>query len=230
MTLPTSGPLSLADIQAEFGGVNPIGLDEYYRDGAYVTPNNTSVPTTGPISAGNFYGAGAAATMSYIGSGWTSLAVGDLAINLSSRITTGWTKIVSRTRIQIVGSGGGNEYIATIAASYRVITGSDATPSGAVYRFRYAPTKVAVVAPDPTPVDTSTMNQFAGFFAARTADSLTPPASGTANGAGPTHTFTASNSDSGYANVSVRCDIWLNQAPNIYVVTTPNLYSLQPNT
>ena len=56
MTLPLSGPLSLTDIQTEFGGSNPVGLDEYYRGGLYVTPNNTSVPTSGAIAINNFYG------------------------------------------------------------------------------------------------------------------------------------------------------------------------------
>jgi hypothetical protein len=40
MAIPASGPLSLTDIQTEFGGTNPIGLNEYYRGGPYV-------PTTG---------------------------------------------------------------------------------------------------------------------------------------------------------------------------------------
>ena len=57
MTLPGSGPLSLTGIQTEFGGANPISLSEYYRDGAYVTPNNTSVPTAGAISTSFFYNA-----------------------------------------------------------------------------------------------------------------------------------------------------------------------------
>jgi hypothetical protein len=60
MTLPTSGPLSLSDIQTEFGGVNPIGLDEYYAGGAYVpagtTGTNGPVPSSGAISISNFYG------------------------------------------------------------------------------------------------------------------------------------------------------------------------------
>jgi hypothetical protein len=59
MTLPTSGPLSLSDIQAEFGGNAPTSLSEYYKGGPYVgagalAPN---VPTSGPISISNFYGA-----------------------------------------------------------------------------------------------------------------------------------------------------------------------------
>ena len=57
MALPASGTLSLSEIQTEFGGVNPIGISEYYRNGGYVTSNNTSVPISGPISFSNFYGA-----------------------------------------------------------------------------------------------------------------------------------------------------------------------------
>jgi len=60
MTLPTSGPLSLSDIQTEFGGSNPISLSEYYAGGTYV-PAGTSgtygaVPSSGAISIRNFYG------------------------------------------------------------------------------------------------------------------------------------------------------------------------------
>jgi len=59
MTLPLSGPISLGDIQAEFGGTDPIGLKEYYKGGAYVltTDYAPNVPTSGPISLSNFYGA-----------------------------------------------------------------------------------------------------------------------------------------------------------------------------
>lgn len=57
MTLPASGTITLAQIQTEFGGSNPIGLSEYYRGGAYVTTNNTGVPTSGAITLSNFYGA-----------------------------------------------------------------------------------------------------------------------------------------------------------------------------
>lgn len=64
MALPTSGALTLADIQTEFGGSNPIGLSEYYAGGAYV-PAGTSgtygaVPSSGTISIRNFYGTQAA--------------------------------------------------------------------------------------------------------------------------------------------------------------------------
>lgn len=60
MTLPSSGPLALTDIQTEFGGSNPIGLNEYYAGGSYVPAGTTgtygAVPSSGALSIQNFYG------------------------------------------------------------------------------------------------------------------------------------------------------------------------------
>lgn len=60
MALPASGPLTLADIQTEFGGTNPIGLNEYYAGGVNVPSGTTgtfgAVPSSGAISIRNFYG------------------------------------------------------------------------------------------------------------------------------------------------------------------------------
>lgn len=36
MALQSSGEISFADIQNEYGGSNPISLSEYYKDGSYV--------------------------------------------------------------------------------------------------------------------------------------------------------------------------------------------------
>ena len=55
MTLPASGTISLSAVQSEFGGSNPVGMDEYYRGGSYVSVNNTSIPTSGTISLSNYY-------------------------------------------------------------------------------------------------------------------------------------------------------------------------------
>ena len=67
MTLPASGPLSLADIQTEFGGSNPISLSEYYAGGLYVPAGTTgtygAVPSSGAISIRNFYGTSAATAL-----------------------------------------------------------------------------------------------------------------------------------------------------------------------
>ena len=50
MVLPTTGPLSLQDIQDEFGGTSPISLSEYYAIGK-------NIPASGTVSIQDFYGA-----------------------------------------------------------------------------------------------------------------------------------------------------------------------------
>ncbi len=55
MALQTSGPISLLQIQTEFGGTSPISLSEYYG----IT---SGIPGSGIISASNFYGKPAAYT------------------------------------------------------------------------------------------------------------------------------------------------------------------------
>ena len=60
MPLPQSGPISLDNIQTEFGGANPIALSEYYKGGTYVSSQVTaSIPSSGTISLSQFYGASA---------------------------------------------------------------------------------------------------------------------------------------------------------------------------
>ena len=49
MTLPASGPLSLSEIQTEFGGSNPISISEYYAAAS-------GVPASGTIKISDFYG------------------------------------------------------------------------------------------------------------------------------------------------------------------------------
>lgn len=53
MALANTGPLSLSDIQTEFGGSDPISLSEYYAAA-------TGVPASGTISISDFYGTSAA--------------------------------------------------------------------------------------------------------------------------------------------------------------------------
>ena len=60
MTLPASGPISLQDIQAEFGGsASNIALQSYYRGGGLVpdVAGNAGIPTSGAIALQDFYGA-----------------------------------------------------------------------------------------------------------------------------------------------------------------------------
>lgn len=65
MTLPVySNPISLGQIQTEFGGSNPASISEYYSGGSQVATGTsgyplgvqTAIPTSGPISFSNFYG------------------------------------------------------------------------------------------------------------------------------------------------------------------------------
>ena len=60
MTLQASGAITLADIQTEFGGANPISLSEYYAGGGLVPAGTGSIPTSGLISIGTFYGTSSA--------------------------------------------------------------------------------------------------------------------------------------------------------------------------
>jgi hypothetical protein len=51
MALQSSGAISFSDLQTEYGGENPISLDEYYKGGSYVP---TTVETTGTVSSGSY--------------------------------------------------------------------------------------------------------------------------------------------------------------------------------
>jgi hypothetical protein len=91
--------LGFSNIQSEFGGFNPIGLNEYYRGGAYVDINQPKSPfwpvpisTAGEISAGMFRGMSKAVVYTNDGStlsGW----------NLHPQNTGGgvqnWTQVYS---------------------------------------------------------------------------------------------------------------------------------------
>lgn len=63
MAVPTyPSAITLTDIQTEFGGSNPIGLNEYYSGGTYVgsgiaNSTGTVIPTSGAINFLNFSGA-----------------------------------------------------------------------------------------------------------------------------------------------------------------------------
>ena len=75
MTLQTSGPISFANIQTEYGGsTTNIKLSTYYRGSPYVpdNTNNINIPTSGPIALGEFYGESVANPISVTYQGATS--------------------------------------------------------------------------------------------------------------------------------------------------------------
>lgn len=57
MSLQTSGAISLSNLQTEFGGSNPIGLNEYYRNGSYVPSTVVETATISNFSYTESYSA-----------------------------------------------------------------------------------------------------------------------------------------------------------------------------
>jgi hypothetical protein len=129
MTLPSSGPLSLSDIQGEFGGSNPISLSEYYAGGAYVPPGTTgtygAVPSSGEISIRNFYGTTAFVPVTHTytsGSGNETVPTGALNLVLTVVGAGGYggnsyTDFGSDNYSSGGGGGGGGYALKTIAVS-----------------------------------------------------------------------------------------------------------------
>ena len=65
MALSSTGTIKFSQIQAEHGGANPIKMSEYYRNGSYVTSNNSSVGTSGRLDMSDFRGTVRAVTITY---------------------------------------------------------------------------------------------------------------------------------------------------------------------
>lgn len=117
MALPGPGvPLSMSQIQAEFGGANPIGLNEYYAGGGLVPPGTTgsygAVPTSGTISIQNFYGT---SNVAFSPDGGTSAGapVGLIneaqlyaSVTINCTVSAVWTYTETGTGSATVASGG----------------------------------------------------------------------------------------------------------------------------
>ena len=123
MTIQSTGPVSFSDLQAEFGGVNPISISEYYRDAdpALVTANNSGISNTGSAtSVSDFRGSIKASTITveFIGGGGggagynnpgsaTATSGGNSSISASSGVMF-TTAGVSITSLSTTGGAGGS--------------------------------------------------------------------------------------------------------------------------
>lgn len=111
MTLPTSGTISLTDIQNEFGGTSPTSLSEYYAGGAYVASGtsgtNGAVPSSGTISLSNFYGTAAFLDTQTVTVGFQTFTIDDrysdqygFALSAYGSISDGMINFLSGAAVQ----------------------------------------------------------------------------------------------------------------------------------
>ena len=127
MAIPSSGALTLSTIQTEFGGTNPIGLDEYYAVvGGLVPPGTTgtngAVPSSGAISISAFYGTSSAAVWTPDGGASTGSRVelrdegtniqeAQISISCSVSATWNWSKTGSSAGTASIATGGSSTSI-----------------------------------------------------------------------------------------------------------------------
>ena len=123
---PNFTPISLNQIQTEFGGSNPISLTEYYAGSlvpagtvGYPSGNSALIPATNDISLGRFYGASQkdpAGSQTFYSSGTFNPPRGYTSVNVSWYDNNGYSsQIYSVTygtpiAVSIVGAGSGSQF------------------------------------------------------------------------------------------------------------------------
>jgi hypothetical protein len=162
MPLPTSGPLSLTDIQTEFGGTNPISLNEYYAGGGLVpsgtTGTNGAVPSSGAISINSFYGTTSVRNFSSLLSAEAGTTYGVLggpvSVITSSNIIYTFTEYIPRisgttynTNIRTIRTAANGSVISNLAMAVDTSLGRDVNLIGGpaidssdnIYTVGYSP-------------------------------------------------------------------------------------------
>jgi hypothetical protein len=100
MPLQSSGAIDVKNIEGEFDGAGSVTPDPifdikyYYRNGPFVSSNNTNIPTSGPISFANFYGASNNDVVVIISSNTTN-------VNAQTLFGANWTNAAVRKRLII---------------------------------------------------------------------------------------------------------------------------------
>jgi hypothetical protein len=132
MAIPTSGAISFDTIQTEFGGTNPISLNEYYAGGSFVqagaSGTNGAVPSSGAISMNQFYGTFKPAPpgqQAFITEGCYTW-VAPTGVTSVSVVTVGASRGDASTGYGTAGAGLGykNNYSVTPGSSYNVKVGT----------------------------------------------------------------------------------------------------------
>ena len=183
MALPSSGVLTLNDIQTEFGGTNPIGLSEYYRGGGLVpdTALNAGIPTSGVISVTDFYGAAATINLNFAthgtGTNGSSISIGTARSTRMVHLAGYTTNATFPTSVSIGG------VTATL-----ITRGGAISSNGSVGNIWQAYAKV------PTGTTATVTISTAATYYISTFDTVNSGASNTGStGGATTFTFTAAN-------------------------------------
>lgn len=132
MPTPSTGAISLNDIQTEFGGSAPTSINEYYAGGSLVYSGsqgiNGAIPSSGQISFSQFRGTIKAGQQAYT-SGGTYTWVAPTGVYNVSVVAVG----ASAGGGSVTASGGGglgylNNYSVTPGNSYSVVVGQGGAP------------------------------------------------------------------------------------------------------
>ena len=112
MAIPASGQVTLSDLQIEYGGTDPISINEYYRGGAYVPSGagTATIPTSGAITLDNFRGTSKTATVTYTllgGGGGGGYGADNKEPGRGSYAASGGSSTISATGIQTITAAGG---------------------------------------------------------------------------------------------------------------------------
>jgi hypothetical protein len=135
MTIKSSGPLAMTDIQAEFGGT--YSLRDYYFGGSYVKSYTAggSIPSSGPISFKNFYGANGNPSYHYANAAGFNGDQSDDGMAFSLDFYNGvltlnigyWTQYSNGTEIEYGSNyGSGEQFALRMTTSGTIVFGTSA--------------------------------------------------------------------------------------------------------
>jgi len=125
--MPSSGnPISFLQLQNEFGGTNPISLDEYYSGGTFINSTITDIVSSGAIGIDSFYGK-------------RKITQGFLSLDPRSTTFTLPSYVANRVQIILIGGGGGGGGGSNRAAFAGYFTGGGGGGAGGYLRILNAP-------------------------------------------------------------------------------------------
>lgn len=112
MGIPASGQVTLSDLQVEYGGTDPISINEYYRGGAYVPvgAGTATIPASGAITLDNFRGTSKTAVVTYNiigGGGGGGYGAANKEPGRGTYAASGTASTISGPGIQTITAAGG---------------------------------------------------------------------------------------------------------------------------